>query len=269
MWFFRSPPLIVFGEDAIDHLEEIEGARVFIVTDKTMVKLGLLDRVIEKLKAAGKAIAQFDGVLPEPPDTVVNQCLELVRTFKPDVIIGLGGGSCIDVAKVAMVLFEHPDIPMDDITPLTPIPPVKMTLVAIPTTAGTGSDVTWAAVVTDTKSGRKMELIHPVLIPSVSILDPEFTKTAPSEVTAATGMDALAQAVDPFTVQWRNDFSDALAIHAVKLLLKYLPRAYNDPHDMEAREKLQNAATIAGLSWSNAQLGITHSFGHAMGGLYK
>jgi alcohol dehydrogenase class IV len=269
MWFFRSPPLVVFGEDAIDHLEELEGARALVVTDKTMVKLGLLDRVIAKLKAAGKEVSHYDGVLPEPPDTVVKECLELVRSFKPDVIIGLGGGSCIDVAKVVMVLFEHPDIPMDDITPLTPIPPVKMTLVAIPTTSGTGSDVTWAAVVSDSKSGRKMELIHPVLIPSVSILDPDFTKTAPPEVTASAGMDALAQAVDPFTVQWRNDFSDALAIHAVKLLLKYLPRAFKDPNDMEAREKLHNAATIAGLSWSNAQLGITHSFGHAMGGLYK
>lgn len=269
MWFFRSPPLIVFGEDAIDYLEEIEGLRAFIVTDKTMVKLGVLDRVKEKLKKAGKEVAHFDGALPEPPDTVVNQCLKLVRSFKPDLIVGLGGGSCIDVAKVAMVLYEHPEMPMDDITPLTSIPPMKTTFIAIPTTSGTGSDVTWAAVVTETKSGRKMELIHPVLVPSISILDPALTKTAPPEITAAAGMDALAQAIDPFTVQWRNDFSDALAIHAVKLLIKYLPRAYKDPNDMEAREKLHNAATISGLSWSNAQLGITHSFGHAMGGLYK
>lgn len=269
MWFFRSPPLIVFGEDALDHLEEVTGTRAFIVTDKTMVKMGLLDRVTDKLKKAGKEVAHFDSVLPEPPVSVVTKCLELVCQFRPDVIIGLGGGSCIDVAKVAMVLFEHPDIPMDDITPLTQIPPVETTLVAIPTTSGTGSDVTWAAVITDTKSHRKMELIHPVLIPSISILDPALTKTAPQEITASAGMDALAQAVDPYTVQWRNDFSDALAIHSVKLLLRYLPRAYKDPNDIEAREKLHNAATISGLSWSNAQLGITHSFGHAMGGLYK
>ncbi len=268
MWFFRSPRFIVFGENSIDYLEEVEGNRAFIVTDKTMVKFGFLDRVVEKLKKAGLKIAHYDGVLTEPPDTVVHECIKMMRPFKPDIIIGLGGGSCIDVAKAAWVLYEHPEMPLDDITPLTTIKLEKATLIAIPTTSGTGSDVTWAAIITDSKTHRKMELPNPALVPYISILDPSFTKSIPPTITAAAGMDALAQAIDPYTVQWRNDFSDALAIHSTKLILKYLPIAYKNPDDMEAREKLHNAATISGLSWSNSQLGITHSFGHAMGGLY-
>ncbi|MFX1564222.1 MAG: iron-containing alcohol dehydrogenase, partial [Promethearchaeota archaeon] len=124
------------------------------------------------------------------------------------------------------------------------------------------------AVITDTKAHRKMELTHHTLVPFISVLDPAFTKTVPPKITAAAGMDALAQAIDPYTCQWRNDFSDALAIHSAKLILEYLPCAFENPEDIEAREKLHNAATISGLAWSNSQLGITHSFGHAMGGLY-
>lgn len=269
LWFFRSPRLIVFGEGALDYLKELEGKRVFIATDKTMVKLGFLKLVEDKLTAAGKEVAHYDGVLPEPPDTVVHECLALLRNFKPDIVLGLGGGSAMDVAKVARILYEYPDMPIMDITPITTIKVKKTTLVAIPTTSGTGSDATWAAVITNTKEHFKMELTSTELLPFISIVDPIFTKSLPPEVTAAPGMDALAQAIEGFTVQWRNDFSDAMSIHSIKLILKYLPVAYSHPDDMEAREKLHNAATISGMSWSNSFLGVTHSFGHAMGALYK
>ncbi|MFX0167795.1 MAG: iron-containing alcohol dehydrogenase [Candidatus Hodarchaeota archaeon] len=269
MWYFRSPRLIVFGEGALDHLKELEGNRVFIVTDQTIVKLGFLDQVIEKLKASGKEVAFYDKVPPEPPDEIAQDCAHVLRKFDPDIIMGIGGGSVLDVAKVARILNEHPDHPIIDITPLTPIAVSKTQLITIPTTSGTGSDATWAAVITDTQDGNKMELTHPELVPFISILDPALTKSMPPKVTASTGMDAIAQAIDGYTVQWRNDFSDGLAIHATRLLFKYLPRAFEKPNDMEAREKVQNAATISGLAWSNSFLGITHSFGHAMGAVFK
>jgi len=268
LWYFSSPRLIVFGEDALDHLEEVEGSRAFIVTDKTLVKLGVLERVAEKLRKAGMEVTHFDGVQPDPPDTVVQECAKAMKSFKPDIIVGLGGGSSIDTAKAAWVLYENPDLPIEDITPLTPIKLTRARLIAIPTTSGTGSDATWAAVVTDTKDNRKMELASREIVAHISILDPSLPRTMPPKVTAATGMDALSQGIDAYTVQWRNDFSDALAIHSVKLILKYLARAVKNPDDMEAREKMHNAATMSGLAFSNSQVGITHSFGHAMGAVY-
>lgn len=269
MWYFRSPRTIMFGPDALDYLKEIEGNRAVIVTDKIIFKLGFLKRVIEKLKSAGKEVIYYDGVTPEPPDTAVFECVEKIRKFKPDIIIGLGGGSAMDVAKAAWVLYEYPELPLNDITPFTPIKLEKAKLIGIPTTSGTGSEVTFASVITDTENNFKMELINEALVPNVAIVDPALTKTVPKQVVAATGIDALAQAIDPYTNQWRNDFSDALAIHATKLILEYLPRVYKNPDDDEAREKLHNAATISGLAWSNAALGITHSFGHASGAIYK
>ncbi|MFX1577174.1 MAG: iron-containing alcohol dehydrogenase [Promethearchaeota archaeon] len=269
MWYFRSPRLIVFGEDALDHLKELEGKRAFVVTDKTIAKLGFLEMVLQKLKDSGKEVAFFDDIPPEPPDEVVQACAKQVRAFNPDLIIGLGGGSVMDTAKVSRILNEHPDHPIIDITPLTPITISKTMLVAIPTTSGTGSDATWAAVVTDSKDRNKMELTHPELMPYVSILDPILTKSMPPKVIASSGMDALAQAIDGYTVQWRNDFSNALCIHATRLVLDYLPKVYENPDDTAAREKLHNAATISGMAWSNSFLGITHSFGHAMGAVFK
>jgi alcohol dehydrogenase class IV len=269
MWYFRSPRLIVFGEGALDHLKELEGNRAFVITDKTIAKLGFLDTVIEKLKGSGKEVTFFDEVSPEPPDTVVQACAKKVRAFKPDVIIGLGGGSVIDVAKVSRVLNEHPDHPIIDITPLTPLTVSNTTLVAIPTTSGTGADATSAAVISDSVDKNKMELQHPELVPYISILDPSLTKSMPPKVISSSGMDALAQAIDGYTVQWRNDFSDAVAIHAIRMVIEYLPKVYENPEDDEARDKLHNAATLSGLAWSNSYVGITHSFGHAMGGVLK
>ncbi|MFX1492197.1 MAG: iron-containing alcohol dehydrogenase [Promethearchaeota archaeon] len=269
MWYFRSPRVFAFGEGALDYLKEIEGHRAFVVTDNTIVKLGFLDLVMEKLKESGKEIAYFDGVTPEPPEDVVYESLQLAQNFNPDLIIGLGGGSVLDVAKVTQVLFEHPDLPMLEIMPLTPITIKKTTLIAIPTTSGTGSDATASAVITNSKENYKMELNHPVLIPYVSILDPVLTKSLPPKVIASSGMDALAQAIDGYTVQWRNDFSNGLAIHSTRMIFEYLPRVYENPENTEAREKLHNAATLSGLAWSNSFLGITHSFGHAMGAVFK
>ncbi len=269
MWYFRAPRLIVFGEDALNHLKEIKGHRAFVVTDKTIAKLGFLDIVLEKLKASGKEVAFFDGVISEPPDDIVQACAKQLRAFNPDLVIGLGGGSVLDVAKVSRILNEYPDHPIIDITPLTPISISKTTLIAIPTTSGTGSDATWAAVITDTKDRNKMELTHPELMPYISIVDPSLTKSLPPKVTASSGMDALAQAIDGYTVQWRNDFSNGLCIHATRMILAYLPKVYENPDDFKAREKLHNAATISGMAWSNSFLGITHSFGHAMGAVFK
>ncbi|MBE0511927.1 iron-containing alcohol dehydrogenase [Candidatus Bathyarchaeota archaeon] len=269
MWWFQSPK-IAFGEDALEVLKDLEGKKAFIVTDNTIRSLGYVDIVSNYLKEAGMDVGVFDGVESEPSTENVMEGAKLVRESAPDWIIGLGGGSCMDAAKVMWVLYERPDIKLEDVSPLVELGlRKKARLICIPTTSGTGSEASWAAVITDKKELFKMELASRELYPDLSIVDPKLPVGVPKKVAADTGIDALVTAVETYVNQWRNDFSDALAIKGAQLFFKYFLRAYENENDKEAREKIHNASTIAGLAFSNSQVGVAHAMGHSFGAVFK
>lgn len=269
MWQFKSP-FIVFGEDALDYLDSLRGQHAFIVTDANIVRFGLTHLVTGHLENAGIAFTIFDRVEPEPSlQTVRAAAMEMTRT-QPDWIIGLGGGSCMDAAKGAWLLYERPDVELEGVSPMEQFGlRAKAKLIAIPTTSGTGSETTLASVLTDTELHRKVTLGSYELVPDVAIVDPCLVMKLPAAVTADTGMDALTHAIEGYSNRMRNDFSDGLALFAIRLVLDYLPRAYADGSDAEAREHMHNAATIAGLAFGNSQTGLSHALGHSFGALFK
>ena len=269
MWFFRSPE-IVFGEDALDYLAEIQGRKAFIVTDENIVSLGFVEKVQAKLSQAGIETGVFAGVEPNPSMQTVQRGAEAARAYEPDWVIGLGGGSCIDAAKSIWILYERPDLAPDEVAPMGTLGlRQKARLIAIPTTSGTGAETTWPIVLTDTAERRKLSVGHPENIPDIAIVDPIFVGELPPQITADTGMDALAHAVEGYTSQWRNDFSDGLCLKAIQLVFDYLPRVYESgSSDPEAREKMHNAATIAGLGFGNSIAAMAHGLGHSLGALF-
>jgi len=269
VWFFRSPE-IVFGEDALDYLKEIEGHKAFIVTDRNILALGFVQKVQAKLSRAGIEAAVFAQVEPNPSMRTVQRGAEAVRAYEPDWIIGLGGGSSIDAAKSIWILYERPDLAPDEVAPLGALGlRHRARLIAIPTTSGTGAETTWPIVLTDTAERRKISVGHPENIPDMAIVDPAFVSQLPPQITADTGMDVLTHAVEGYTSQWHNDFSDGLCLKAIQLAFEYLPRAYQKgSNDTQAREKMHNAATIAGLGFGNSMAAMAHGLGHALGAIF-
>ncbi|MDH5390320.1 MAG: iron-containing alcohol dehydrogenase, partial [Candidatus Bathyarchaeota archaeon] len=232
--------------------------------------VGYVDIVSNYLKEAGMDVKVFDEVESEPSIENVMEGTKLVKEYAPDWIIGLGGGSCMDAAKVVWVLYERPDIQLEDISPLVELGlRKKARLVCIPTTSGTGSEASWAAVITNKKEHLKLELASREFYPDLSIVDPKLPVGVPRKVAADTGMDVLIAAVEAYVNQWKNDFSDALAIKSMELFFKYFLRSYENENDQEAREKMHNAATIAGLAFSNSQAGVAHAMGHSFGAAFK
>ncbi|GIL16036.1 MAG: hypothetical protein BroJett039_12090 [Chloroflexota bacterium] len=268
MWQFKSP-FIVFGQDALDYLDNLAGRHAFIVTDANIARLGLTKLVTERLTRAGMAHTIFDRVEPEPSLQTTQRAAQEMTRVQPDWIIGLGGGSCMDAAKGAWLLYERPDVDLEGVSPMEQFGlRAKAKLIAIPTTSGTGSETTLASVLTDLTEQRKVTLGSYELVPDVAIVDPQFVMQLPPTVTADTGMDALTHAIEGYSNRMRNDFSDGLALYALRLVLEYLPRAYADGSDAEAREHMHNAATIAGLAFGNSQTGLAHALGHSFGALF-
>ena len=269
MWFFDCPE-IIYGEDALAELESLQGERAFIVTDAVLHGLGFTDRIADLLKVAGLEVAHFNEVEPEPSFQTVQRGAEQMRGFEPDWIIGLGGGSAMDAAKAMWVLYERPDLHPDEINPFVELNIGKLAkLIAIPTTAGTGSEATWATVLTDKSDGRKLLMGSRETMPSMAIVDPALTLNLPARVTADTGLDALTHAVEAYLCTFHNDFADGNCLKAIQLVFEYLPRAYHQPHDVEAREHMANAATLAGLSMVNSWASLAHSMAHSFGGFFK
>lgn len=268
MWNFDSPR-IVFGEGALDVLEELQGERALIVTDPTMVELGLVDRVKAYLDSADIEVHIFAEVEPDPGVPTVLRGAEVAREFEPDWIIAVGGGSPIDAAKAIWVLYENPDVEPAAISPVMDLElRKKARMIAIPTTSGTGSEATFGIVLTDPEEQRKMGLGHRENLVDIAIVDPEMAAGMPPRLTADTGLDALTHAVEGYTCTWRNDLTDGLCLSAVRLVFRYLPRAVADGSDMEARERMHNAATCAGLGFGNAMAAMAHAMGHALGGVF-
>jgi len=268
MWYFVSPD-VVFGEDAISHLDEITGKRALIITDINMVNMGFSEVVKKHLSMAGLEYQVFDSVESEPSVATVKKGAEVASSYRPEWIVALGGGSVMDAAKAIWVLYEKPDIQPEEINPFELLQlRQKARLITIPTTSGTGSDSNWGFVLTDTSESRKLALGCREVHADIAIVDPQFAAKMPPELTADTGMDALTHAIEGYTSGWKNDFSDGLCLKAIQLIFKYLPRAYRDGTDNEAREKMHNAASIAGLGFGNSMASIAHSTGHSLGALF-
>ena len=268
MWNFISPR-IVFGEGALDVLDELKGQRALIVTDKNMLQIGLVDKVKGHLKKAGIEVHVFDEVEPDPSVQTAQKGAGVARNVKPDWIIGLGGGSPMDAAKAVWVLYERPDIEPAAIAPVEELGlRKKARLITIPTTSGTGAEATWAIVLTDTEEKRKMGLGHPENIADMAIVDPEMAAGMPPRLTADTGLDALVHAVEGYTCSWHTDLTDGLCLQAARIVFKYLARAVSDGQDMEARERMHNAATCAGLGFGNSMASMAHAMGHSLGGAF-
>jgi acetaldehyde dehydrogenase/alcohol dehydrogenase len=270
MWRFLAPH-IKFGKNALEYLKDLDGKKAVIVTDPGVRKLGFADKVADFLKDAKIKSTIFDGVEADPSTEVVERGVKVLREFQPDWIIALGGGSSIDTAKTVWILYERPDLTIEDLKAPVRVLGLrnKARLIAIPTTAGTGADSTWAMVITDSKTRTKMEFAFDEVIADVAILDPELTYKLPKQITADTGLDALVHAFEGYTNLWKNDFCDGMGMWAIKLIFEYLPRAYSKGEkDKIAREKMINAATMAGLSFGNSQAGFCHSMGHSLGAIF-
>jgi alcohol dehydrogenase class IV len=268
MWYFVSPE-IVFGEGALDALDELEGRRALVVTDATLVELGLVDKVRTHLDRTGVEVHVFDAVEPDPSVQTVGRGVQVAQEVRPDWIIGLGGGSPMDAAKAIWVLYERPDLQAAEINPFVSLHlRQKARLITIPTTSGTGAEVTWAIVLTDPEERRKMGLGNRENVADIAVVDPAMAAGMPPELTADTGLDALTHAIEGYTCTWHNDVSDGLCVCAVRAVLQYLPRAVADGSDVEARERMHNAATCAGLGFGNALASIAHAMGHVLGAVF-
>lgn len=268
MWFFSSP-LIVFGEGALSYLAQIQGRRAYIITDAQMQKLGFVELVQAQLAQANIATRVFDQVEPEPCLETVQRGAQLLCAYQPDWIIGLGGGSALDAAKAMWALYERPDLPPDGINPLEQLGVGKKAkLITISTTSGTGSEVTWFTVLSDLKEKRKLGLGSRETLATIAIVDPMFAMKMPPRLTADTGLDALTHAIEGYTGTWHNDFADGVCLKAIDLIFKYLPRAYVNGDDVEAREKMHNAAALAGLGFGNSMAALAHAMGHSLGAVF-
>lgn len=280
MQWFKIPPKIYFEKGAVQYLEVMPNiSRAFVVTDPVMVKLGYVDKVMYYLNKRKQPCNHevFSEVEPDPSVETINKGVAAMNLFSPDVIIALGGGSAIDAAKGMWLFYEHPETSFDglrlkflDIRKRAfhfPNLGKKAQMVAIPTTSGTGSEVTSFSVITDKKRGNiKYPLADYELTPDVAIIDPQFVETMPKSIVADTGMDVLTHAIEAYVSVLASDYTNGLAIKAIELVFKYLPRSYNDAHDTVAREKMHNASCIAGMAFTNAFLGINHSMAHKLGG---
>ena len=279
MQWFRVPPKIFFEKDSITYLRHIKAKRVMLVCDPGMVQFGyaaLVKRQLE-LNRHDPMIEVFSDVEPNPSTNTVYKGLERFVDFQPDVIIALGGGSAMDAAKAMWMFFEHPDVSFFgakqkflDIRKRTYKIPYaeKTTFICIPTTSGTGSEVTSFAVITDSETHIKYPLADYALTPDIAIVDPALVMSVPASVTADTGMDVLTHAIESYVSVMASDYTRGLSLQAIKLVFENLEHSYRFG-DEESREKMHNASTMAGMAFANAFLGISHSLAHKIGPMYN
>ena len=284
MLWFRAPEKIYIKKGcmpvALDELKNVMNKkRVFLVTDSFLYKNGYTKPITDKLNELGIQYTSFADVEPDPTLACAIRGAEQMKSFEPDTIIALGGGSAMDAAKIMWVLYEHPEVNFMDMAMrfsdirkrIYTFPKMgeKAYFIAIPTSAGTGSEVTPFAVITDEKTGVKYPLADYELLPNMAIVDTDFHMTAPKGLTAASGIDAVTHALEAYASMMATDYTDGLALRALKVIFEYLPRAYdNGLNDAEAREKMANAATMAGMAFANAFLGVCHSMAHKLGAFH-
>lgn len=269
VWWFYIPK-VAFGEDALDELELITGDKALIVTDRVINDLGYPDKIKKILEGNGWSVSVWRDAEPDPRVSVVKSAAKAMEDASVDTIIAIGGGSVMDTAKAAWVLYAKPDMNLEALSPFDILGlKDKARLISIPTTAGTGSEITRAIVVREDESGRKFATTNPELMAELAILDPIFVKDLPETMTIYTAMDALTHAVEGYISVWKNDFSDACTLKAVQMVFEWLPKSVADLSDLEAREKMLVAAALAGMSFGNSQACLAHSMGHSMGSVLR
>ncbi len=284
MLWFRAPEKIYIKKGclpvALDELKNVMGKKkVFIVTDSFLYKNGFTKCITDKLDEMGIMHTTFYNVEPDPTLASANEGAAMMRSFEPDCIIALGGGSAMDAAKIMWVLYEHPEVDFMDMAMrfvdirkrVYTFPKMgdKAYFIAIPTSAGTGSEVTPFAVITDQNTGIKYPLADYELLPDMAIIDTDLHMSAPKGLTAASGIDAVTHALEAYAAMLATDYTDSLALRSLKMIFEYLPRAYeNGDTDVVAREKMANAATMAGMAFANAFLGVCHSMAHKLGAFH-
>lgn len=284
MLWFRAPQKVYLKKGclpvALDELKTVMNKKkAFIVTDSFLYKNGFTKCITNKLDELGISHSTFFDVAPDPTLACALEGVAQMRAFEPDTIIAIGGGSAMDAAKIMWVLYEHPDADFLDMAMrfvdirkrLYTFPKMgeKAYFIAIPTSAGTGSEVTPFAVITDEKTGIKYPLADYELMPNMAIIDTDLHMSAPKGLTAASGIDAVTHALEAYASMMATDYTDGLALRALKVIFEYLPRAYeNGQTDVEAREKMANAATMAGMAFANAFLGVCHSMAHKLGAFH-
>lgn len=284
MLWFRAPQKVYFKKGclpvALDELKNVMGKKkAFIVTDSFLYNNGYTKPITDKLDEMGITHTTFYNVAPDPTLACAKEGAEQMKAFKPDTIIAIGGGSAMDAGKIMWVLYEHPEADFHDMAMrfvdirkrIYTFPKMgeKAYFIAIPTSAGTGSEVTPFAVITDEQSGVKYPLADYELLPNMAIIDADMHMTAPKGLTSASGIDAVTHALEAYASVMATDYTDGLALRSLKMIFEYLPRAYdNGPNDPVAREKMANAATMAGMAFANAFLGVCHSMAHKLGAFH-
>lgn len=267
---FTLPRDLYHGAGSLEELKNLKGKKaVVVVGGGSMKRFGFLQRVEEYLKEAGMEVALFEGVEPDPSVETVIKGAKLMQEFGPDWIVAIGGGSPIDAAKAMWAFYEYPDTKFEDlITPFSfPTLRTKAKFCAIPSTSGTATEVTAFSVITDYEKGIKYPLADFNITPDVAIVDPDLAETMPQKLTANTGMDAMTHAIEAYVSTLHCDYTDPLALHAIKMIHAYLVDSYNG--DKEARARMHNAQCLAGMAFSNALLGIVHSMAHKTGAAFS
>lgn len=267
---FTLPRDVYHGENALEALKTLKGSRAMVcVGGGSMKRFGFLDKVVSYLKEAGMKVELFEGIEPDPSVDTVMRGAEAMTKFQPDWIVAIGGGSPIDAAKAMWIKYEHPEITFEQMCVVFGIPELrqKAKFCAIPSTSGTATEVTAFSVITDYKKGIKYPLADFEITPDVAIVDPELAETMPQKLTAHTGMDAMTHAIEAYVSTASCDFTDPLAIFAIKMIQKDLVGSYGG--DKEKRASMHNAQCLAGMAFSNALLGIVHSMAHKTGAAFE